>query len=276
MTSPVQEELQEETLTSAQIAIAATAVYAALRASLVQQLLTLWYSLAEYGSEMLQEFLELVIPLVEASREASADTTLSYMALQLENLGLDVGVSPDLSGLDIRNGMSLEEVYGRPHKVVWTKLSEDVPFDLARDYGAERLRQLAETDLQLTHTNTSRRLLADRNDIVGFRRVPTGDYTCALCLIASTQRYRKFDLMPIHPGCDCRVAPIVSDEPVDQVLDPVALEGIHEAVENMFGFSDRSGRKIDYRKLLVVKDHGEYGPTLTKSGNKFTKLVLPS
>lgn len=276
MTSPVQEELQEETLTSAQIAIAATAVYAALRASLVQQLLTLWYSLAEYGSETLQEFLELVIPLVEASREASADTTLSYMALQLENLGLDVGASPDLSGLDIRNGMSLEEVYGRPHKVVWTKLSEDLPFDLARDYGAERLRQLAETDLQLTHTNTSRRLLADRNDIVGFRRVPTGDYTCALCLIASTQRYRKFDLMPIHPGCDCRVAPIVSDEPVDQVLDPVALEGIHEAVENMFGFSDRSGRKIDYRKLLVVKDHGEYGPTLTKSGNKFTKLVLPS
>jgi hypothetical protein len=159
---------------------------------------------------------------------------------------------------------------------VWNKLSEGIPFDLARDYGAERVRQLAETDLQLSHTNASRRLLTDRNDIVGFRRVPTGDYTCALCLIASTQRYRKFDLMPIHPGCDCRVAPIVSDEPVDQVLDPVALEGIHEAVENMFGFSDRSGRKIDYRKLLVVKDHGEYGPTLAKSGNKFTKLVLPS
>lgn len=276
MTSPVQEELQEETLSPTQIAIAATAVYAALRASMVQQLLTLWYSLGSYGLETLQEFLELAIPIVEASREASFETTLSYMALQLENLGLDLGASPAFSDLGIRNGVSLEEVYGRPHKVVWTKLSEGVPFDFARDYGAERVRQLAETDLQLTHTSTSRSLLADRNDIVGFRRVPTGDYTCALCLIASTQRYRKFDLMPIHPGCDCRVAPIVSDEPVDQVLDPVALEGIHEAVENMFGFSDRSGRKIDYRKLLVVKDHGEYGPTLAKSGNKFTKLVLPS
>jgi hypothetical protein len=275
MTSPVQEELQEETLSPVQIAIAATAVYAALRASMVQQLLTLWYSLGSYGAETLQEFLELAIPLVEASREASVETTLSYMALQLESLGLDFGATPDLSNIDIRNGVSVEEVYGRPHKVVWTKLAQGVPFDLARDYGAERVRQLAETDLQLSHTNTSRRLLADRNDIVGFRRVPTGDYTCALCLIASTQRYRKFDLMPIHPGCDCRVAPIVSDEPTDQVLDRELLESLHLAVEDMFGFSDRSGRKIDYRKLLVVKDHGEYGPTLAKSGNHFTKLVLP-
>lgn len=275
MTSPVQEELQEETLSSTQIAIAATAVYASLRASMVQQLLTLWYSLGSYGAETLAEFLEFAIPTVEASRDASVEATLAYMALQLENLGLDFDV-PDLSGVSIRNGMALSEVYGRPHKVVWTKLSEGVPFDLARDYGAERLRQLAETDLQLTHTNTSRTLLADRNDIVGFRRVPTGDFTCALCLIASTQRYRKMDLMPIHPGCDCRVAPIVSDEPTDQVLDRDLLESLHTAVEDMFGFSDRSGRKIDYRKLLVVKDHGEYGPTLTKSGNKFTKLVLPS
>lgn len=275
MTSPVQEELQEETLSPTQIAIAATAVYASLRASMVQQLLTLWYSLGSYGLDTLDEFLELVIPLVEASREASVETTLSYMALQLESLGLDLGATPDLSDLNIRNGVSVEEVYGRPHKVVWTKLSEGVPFDLARDYGAERVRQLAETDLQLSHTNTSRRLLADRNDIVGFRRVPTGDYTCALCLIASTQRYRKFDLMPIHPGCDCRVAPIVSDEPTDQVIDRDLLESLHTAVEDMFGFSDRSGRKVDYRKLLVVKDHGEYGPTLAKSGNKFTKLVLP-
>lgn len=274
MTQPVQVEPQEETLSSTQIAIAATAVFATLRASMVQQLLALWYSIGEYSAASLADFLEIAIPIVLASREASVEATIAYMELQFDALGIPSGASPNLSNLDIRNGVSVQEVYSRPHKVLWTGLSDGHDFNYARDLGAQRLRQLAETDIQLSHTNSSRSLVGDRNDIVGFRRVPTGDYTCALCLIASTQRYRKMDLMPIHPGCDCRVAPIVSDEPVGQVVDEDLLESIHSAVEDMFGFSDRSARSIDYRKLLVVKDHGEYGPTLAKSGNKFTKLVL--
>lgn len=274
MTQPeVAETVAPEVTLAASTAIALTGVFAAIRASLVQQLFTMWYSLAEYSTQTLSEFLEVAIPLILASREASSDATMAYMALQLELAGLGVGASSPLD-LDIRNGVSLEEEYSRPHKVVWTKLSQGIDFDFARDMGAERLRQLAETDIQLSHTHTSRTILAERNDIVGFRRVPTGDYTCALCLIASTQRYNKLDLMPIHPGCDCRVAPIVSDEPVAQVLDRDLLESIHLAVENMFGESDRSGRNIDYRKLLVVNNHSEMGPLLGRAKDHFTKLSL--
>lgn len=272
---PVPEEQLDQEATLVASAVAFTGLYAGLRAQLVQQLFAIWYSLAEFSAETLIDFLEAVAPLVMATREASADASIAYLNLQLENLGRDVGTGyPDLSNLDLRNGTSIEEAYSRPHKTVWTKLSQEIPFDLAVDYGAERLRQLAETDIQLSHTHSSRMLLSERNDIVGFRRIPTGDYTCALCMIASTQRYRKLDLLPIHPGCDCRVAPIVSDEPVAQVLDRDLLERVHQSVEDMFGFSDRSGKKIDYRKLIVVNDHGELGPLLGKAGDHFTHLSL--
>jgi hypothetical protein len=280
MTSPVQVATAEQEATLADSssfvlgsAVAATAVLATLRASLVSQLLGIWFSIVEYSAESLDLFLEVVIPIILAGRDTSADVTLAYLSDVLELQGATVSRElPRRPDLDIRNGMSIEEVYSRPHHQLWTDLSKGKPFDLARDHAANRLRQLIETDIQLSHTHSSRSLFAERNDVVGFRRVPAGDYTCALCLIASTQRYRKMDLMPIHPGCDCRVAPIVSDEPVAQVLDRDLLESIHSAVEDMFGFSDRSGREIDYRKLVVVKNHGEIGPVLTKLGNHFTKL----
>ncbi len=275
MARPVAEEQLDQEATLVASAVAFTGLYAGLRAQLIQQLFALWYGLAEISAETLEAFLEVVVPLVMATREASVDATMAYLNLQFENLGLDASTSfPSLTDLDIRNGTSIEEEYSRPHQTVWWNLSQGVPFDLAKDYGAERLRQLAETDIQLSHTHSSRMLLTERNDVVGFRRIPTGDYTCALCMIASTQRYRKLDLMPIHPGCDCRVAPIVSDEPVAQVLDRDLLERIHQSVEDMFGFSDRSGRKVDYRKLIVVNDHGELGPLLGKAGDRFTHLSI--
>lgn len=250
-------------------------LFAALRATVVQQLLVIWYSLSEYTEATLDEFLGAVLPVVLAAEQTSGSATEAYLDSVLTAFGLP-GVSPvdfdNILGPNLRNGTSLELEYQRPFKEVWNALHNGHDFDTAKDMGAMRLRQLAETDMQLSHTHTSRSLLRERNDVVGFRRVPTGDFTCALCMIASTQRYRKFDLMPIHPGCDCRVAPIISEEPVDQVLDSETLEQIHSAVENMFGFSDRSGRVIDYRKLLVVHEHGEYGPTLSKAGNRFTVL----
>lgn len=280
MTSPVTLSPTVATEVAAtSVATNFTLLFAALRATVVQQLLVMWFSQSEYTDATLQEWLDLVLPIVLAAQETSASSTFSYLGYQLNLLGieledLDFPDFESVTGSVLRNGADPEEVYSRPFVEVWTALSKGEDLETAIARGATRLRSLIETDIQLAHTHSSRTLLSQRSDVVGFRRVPTGDYTCALCLIASTQRYRKFDLMPIHPGCDCRVAPIISDEPVGQVVDRELLESIHTAVEEMFGFSDRSGRLNDFRKLLVVQDHGEYGPTLTKSGNKFTKLTI--
>lgn len=273
MTTPIQEQTA---LASTAVAYNFTQLFAALRASIVQQLLAVWFGLSNYRDPMQDEWMGVALPTIQAAKETSVTATQVYMTMQMEAAGVE---DPTFSEVDmalilaaLREGVEDEDVYARPFKEVWTALSNGYTFDQALQQGATRLRQLVETDIQLAHTNTSRTLLQQRSDVVGFRRVPTGDFTCALCLIASTQRYRKYDLMPIHPGCDCRVAPIISTEPVGQILDPELLEQIHDAVENMFGSADRSGRLNDYRKLLVVHNHGEYGPTLAKAGNRFTVL----
>lgn len=258
-------------MTSDDVAFTFTGVFSNLRASVVQQLYAIWFSMPNYRDADMDGWMEAALPIIKASEETAAQATLTYLQFQMELAGLDgeldLGDVGAITG-DIRNGVPAEIVYQRPFKELWESLSKGNDLQTAIEDGANRLRQLIETDLQLTHTHTSRTVLSQRNDVVGFRRVPTGSYTCALCLIASTQRYHKLDLMPIHPGCDCRVAPIIGGEDTGQVLDPELLEDIHKRVEEMFGKADRSGK--DYNKLLVVHDHGEYGPTLAKADNRFT------
>lgn len=255
------------------VAVDFTRLFANLRAAIVQQLFAVWFSMDDYRDGNIDSYLDVALPLIQASEETAAIATGTYLDIQMQLLGLDSpGSDVDLSlvtGEAIRNGVSPEEVYSRPFKEVWTALSNGKDIQEAVSLGANRLRQLVETDIQLTHTHTARRVLSNRNDVVGFRRVPTGTFTCALCLVASTQRYNKFDLMPIHPGCDCRVAPIIGSERPSQVLDPEFLEEIHKAVERQFGLSARDARTIDYRKIPIVQNHGEYGPYLAVRGQHF-------
>lgn len=248
-----------------------SSLFATLRASMVQQAWALWFDLDSYRDDSVEPWLDLILPLVEAARETSSAATTTYMQIQLEMLGAsDEEEEIPLEDLIIRNGVPPEEVYSRPFKDVWTGLSKGKSLEDSVSDGANRLRQLVETDIQLSHTHSSRRIISTRKDVVGFRRVPTGAYSCALCLVASTQRYRKYNLMPIHPGCDCRVAPIVSEESVPQVVDRERLEQIHQAIERQFGMSARDARSIDYRKILLEENHGEYGPVLTVAKHNFT------
>jgi hypothetical protein len=170
----------------------------------------------------------------------------------------------------------------------------------AIEAGRRRAEGLAATDLQLAKTHSSRLALAGRGDerIVGYRRVLTGAENCAMCVLASTQRYHVEDLLPIHPACDCAVAPIVGRQDPGQTINSVTvtegaqavrstsrganvfsgddlvnlgdlLEPLHEEIEKRFGRSDRGGRQIDYRKLLTVHEHGEIGPVLAVKGQHF-------
>jgi hypothetical protein len=253
-----------------EIAIQFTNLFAALRAALVQQLYALWFGLGDYRDANVNEFLDVALPIIQAGQETSAYATTTYLQFQMNDDSLEVPPIDLVTGEIIRGGVRPEEVYSRPFKEVWTALSNGHDIAEAIRMGADRLRQLVETDIQLVHTHTSKNILGNRRDVMGFRRVPTGAYTCALCMVASTQRYRKLDLMPIHPGCDCRVAPIISEDTIPRVVDRETLDRIHEAIARQFGMSVRDARQIDYRKILLVENHGEYGPTLTVAKHKFT------
>lgn len=177
---------------------------------------------------------------------------------------------------------------------------ERKPLTAAVGDGERRLRSLALTDVELAVTHTARERLADEPEVRFYRRVLTGAESCGLCIIASTQRYRKRDLLPIHPNCDCVVAPIlgeqdpgrsinstrVSDEasPTGETADGVPIYGpddvldtefltreVHDAIRETFGEMAFDARQIDYRKILLVEKHGELGPVLTVGRHKFTK-----
>lgn len=170
----------------------------------------------------------------------------------------------------LRNGADAEEVYQRPFKDMWTALASGKTVTEAIDAGAFRARSLATTEIQLARRNAGFEARSKNDRIVGYVRTLTGRENCALCYVASTQRYNRGDLLPIHPGCDCGEQPIFGQKDPGLVIDEQLLEATHEAIEERFGISERSGQgQIDYR-MIQIQEHGELGPMLTVRGQHFT------
>ncbi|MFB7115749.1 hypothetical protein [Streptomyces sp. NPDC056291] len=180
------------------------------------------------------------------------------------SLDLDTVTGKALRGVDP------VDVYERPFKDVWTALSDDMSLDAAIARGEHRLETLVKTDLQLARTHTVREVAGDLPRFAYTVRVLQGEYDCAICIVASTQRYMKKDLAPIHPGCDCLVKAVTADYDPGQVIDEEKLQQIHDAVAAAVGQSDRGARAVDYRKILVANEHGEIGPVLGFAGQRFT------
>lgn len=175
----------------------------------------------------------------------------------------------ELSTAALRNGADTATVYRRPFVDLYTALDAGKTMTQAIEAGAFRARSLATTEMALARRGAGLRARNGNDRIVGYLRTLSGAENCALCYVASTQRYRRGDLMPIHPGCDCGEMPIYGNSDPGQVIDDQLLEATHEAIEERFGISDRSARAIDYRQI-EVRDNGELGPVLTVRGQNFT------
>lgn len=258
---------------------------AGLRARALQILLTLFTSLGSWRDEDADRWLEQAMPVLLGAQAAIGNLTEAYLTALLADMlgqapapealaegaaGAAAGTGAAVTGAALRNGTPPEEAYRRPFVTVWTALSEGRPLGEARRLGEQRLRTMAATDLQLAKTHAGQRVLSSDDRVVGYRRTLTGSRNCALCIVASTQRYRRERLMPIHPNCDCGIAPIVGDRDPGQVINEPLLERVHEAVQQMTGTSDRGARAPDYRHILIEHEHGEIGAVLTLKGQHFT------
>ena len=241
-----------------------------IRDRLVGFATSLWGGMGSWRDSDIDRFVEQIVPRVRAGEVAVARLTDAYLASMTETSG--VGVA-DLSA--IRNGVSDEEVYRRPAKTLYTELAAGKTFPEAQKIATDRLVGLVRTDLQLSMTHQAQSNLG-RGGMRMFQRTLSGAENCALCAIASTQRYWVEDLLPIHPGCDCGVAPWFGSD--TWVINRQGLEQVHDLVAEQFGDSDRGARilpggdnpRSDYLDLIVVRQHGEYGPTLTWKADKFT------
>ncbi|MFJ3248313.1 hypothetical protein [Streptomyces sp. NPDC086782] len=232
-----------------------------------------WSGLGSWRDADIRRFQRQALPVILAGERQVASLTATY----LEQLYKDVDPKARRISLDLDSvtgkalrGVDPVDVYERPFKDVWTALSDDTSLDAAVARGEHRLETLVKTDLQLARTHTVREVTGDMPRFEYTVRELQGEYDCALCIVASTQRYMKKDLAPIHPGCDCLVKAVTADYDPGLVIDEEKLQQIHDAVEAAVGQSDRSARAMDYRKILVTNDHGEIGPVLGFAGQHFT------
>jgi hypothetical protein len=228
-----------------------------------------WTNLGSWRDADVQRWVGQAVPVVLGAQRQVASLTDAYLA-QLLGVGPTGVPFAQVTGAAVR-GVDPAEVYQRPGKTVWGELSNGAALLDAVARGADRAVSIAMTDLQLTKTHSARYVLDRHDGVVGYRRVLTGSHSCGLCAVASTQRYHKRDLMPIHPACDCAVAPIIGSEDPGQVIDEQRLQATHDAIQERFGISDRGARDpIDYRHALVINHHGEIGPVLGVRGQHFT------
>lgn len=211
-------------------------------------------------------------PLTGLKNEGAKSTLAFYGAmaqLEGETFSRPTITKASLTTSALRNGVDEATVWKRPFVTMRTALAQGKSMKEAVDLGAARAEYLASTEVQLARRGAGLQARSGNDRIVGYIRTLTGAENCALCYVASTQRYNKKDLLPIHPGCDCGEMPIYGRQDPGQVIDEMRLSKTHQAIEERFGISDRGAREPDYRRILI-KDHGEIGPTLTVRGQDFT------
>lgn len=231
--------------------------------------------LGSWREDDISRYVDAISPALANYKKDMATYTTSFYS-QIAELSGERFTSPvirasDLTTQVLRNGVTDDTVLARPFKEMWTSLSKGNDMDTALDAGARRAVDLARTDVQLARRNAGLASRGANDRIVGYLRTLSGSENCALCYVASTQRYRKADLLPIHPGCDCGEMPIYGQDDPGQVIDQIRLDASHQAVEQRFGISDPGARAIDYR-AITIQDHGELGPVLTVKGDRFTKV----
>lgn len=230
--------------------------------------------LGSWRDEDVDRYLKAIETPLAGAKKQAANLQLAYYRAAAKEAGKTF-VSPRITTADLltsslRNGADTRTVYTRPFVELRTALSKGKTVSESIEAGAIRAESLATTEIELARRGAGFSARAGNGNIVGYLRVLSGLENCALCYVASTQRYHSGDLLPIHPGCDCGEEPIYGNSDPGQVIDEQLLDSTHQAIEDRFGTFDYGARAIDYRKAVVVHEHGELGPVLTVKGQNFT------
>ncbi|MFF9088644.1 hypothetical protein ACF1BE_19870 [Streptomyces sp. NPDC014991] len=245
------------------------ALSTSLRDRVVTFVLDAFDSLGGYRDRDAEAFVEQVLPTVLAAQQHMGQITDAYLSAMIGDM---LGVSTPAAGVELPEalrGVEPAEVYRRPFVTAYTALSKGKAYAAALGEARTRLLSITETDMQLARTHAARQSM-QRGGVRFFRRDLRGPGNCALCTIASTQRYRVEKLMPIHPGCNCKPVPIKGDRDPGQIIDERLLREAHDAIAKGIGASDAGGRTPDYRKIIITREHGEYGPLLAVARHDFT------
>ncbi len=256
-----------------------------LRDAVVRTVDATWLGMTGYREGDVGGWLDRLVPLVDGSLAAMVRLTDAYLTTVLTDM-LGIPVPLGLIRSSYPRPVPAAEVYRRPFVTTWTSLSNGARVSDAIGAGRARAVELVTTDLQLAKRNATHGRLAVEKRVVGYRRVLTGSSSCAMCALAARQRYHKERLMPIHPGCNCGVAPLVGTADPGQNINAVRARDKHAldtgdfedegdigalnaAIAKTFGPDAVNSRGRGYADLVVTREHGELGPVLTRRGDNF-------
>jgi hypothetical protein len=214
-----------------------------VRERIVAYALAVWGAASAYRDADVDRIVRQLVPAVQAGQLQLATITDAYIGRMASLSGVPYVSSVDRSVVAYR-GVAASEVYRRPAVTIYTALANGTAYNAALEEGTNRLLSIVSTDLQQARNRQASRSVQS-SGFRFYRRVLSGKEDCDKCRIASTNRYRKADLMPIHPGCDCGVEPLVEFDPEP---DPRA-------------------------DTVVTNMHGELGPTLGWAGEHFTSAA---
>ena len=230
---------------------------------------TAFENLGSWRDADVDRYLKQIGPALTGVKLKAAKSSVAFYKAMADLTGQDftqpVITASDLTTKALRNGAGTSLVYNRPFVDLRTALSKGQSMTQAIEAGAKRAEYLASTEVQLARRNAGLKARGANDKIVGYIRTLTGMENCALCYVASTQRYTRGELMPIHPGCDCGEMPIYGTQDPGQVINELRLDATHQSVATRFGVSDAGAREIDYRAIKIT-EHGEMGPMLTVRG----------
>lgn len=232
--------------------------------------------------DVLDRWVPLAAAAVQAAQTAAAAAAIGHVSQAVRV----AGATPEPTPSEVRpaafaepRGVPTATVLVRSIIQVRRSLGEGKLFMDAMSEGRARAVQTAATDPALSARAANQAAMRAQPRVVGYRRVPDGS-ACQFCLLASTRRYTVSDLMPIHPGCGCTVAPIVGSNDPGEVLDRALVDQLMAAdpALGVRGGRNRETARNHARKqlakaeeLTTVHDHGELGPTLYQSGLRFTQ-----
>lgn len=238
-----------------------------------------WTALGSYRDADIERFIATVVPIVEAGQKQTAQLTVAYLDSLARMSGFaPAGAAMPITG-DVIRGVAMAEVYKRPGVTVWTALADGKSITDAVGLGAKRVEQLIDMDLQLAQTHNARNYFGRAAGVVGYMRVLGGGNNCALCALASTQRYHRGNLLPIHEHCHCSVVSLYGDHDPGQVINIERYGAMQQLIEdaNVTHPGLAAGSKWEKSNKpnshIRVNMHGEYGPTLSWADQNFTSAA---
>lgn len=221
-----------------------------------------------YDTNQITALAASLVLQAQAAQRATAGVTDAYLSKVASQI-TKTRVRP-AGVIDLRGGLRTGNVthagaYGRIADQYRWRITEGETPEVAQAGAVRRAAAVAKTDTDLAFRAMADKFMDERK-ADGYRRIirpeRSTEGTCGLCLVATDRVYSTDVLMALHNGCNCTVLPIMGDADPGHRLNRDDLKAIYAAA----GGTER--KKLQATRI-VIREHGELGPVLTRAGDGF-------